>query len=67
MPRQYLRGATAPLVLTFSFPVEMDPPRWKQIVEPAPSRFTRHLELYSPGDLDDEVGSWLREAWTAAA
>ena len=41
-------------------------PRWKQVVEPAPGRFTHHLELRSVDEVDDEVGGWLREAWEAA-
>lgn len=65
-PGQYLRGQTAPLVLTFSFPYRDASPRWKEIVEPTPGRFTHHLELYAVRDLDDEVRSWLRQAWLAA-
>jgi hypothetical protein len=42
-------------------------PRWKQIVEPYPGRFTHHLELRSPGEVDAEVEAWLREAWGLAA
>lgn len=65
-PGQYLKGKTAPLVLTLSFPARDSSPRWKEIVEGAPKRFTHHLELYSLADIDDEVRGWLREAWTAA-
>ena len=65
-PGQYLRGKTAPLVLTLSFASRDSSPRWKQIVEPSPGRFTHHLELYSVADLDDEVRGWLRDAWAAA-
>ena len=66
-PGQYLRGNLSPLVLTLSFR-ERDPsPRWKQVVEPRPGRFTHHLELRSPADVDDEVSDWLRRAWEAAA
>ncbi len=39
---------------------------WTQVVEPAPGRFTHHLELRSPADIDEEVRSWLEEAWTEA-
>ena len=42
-------------------------PRWKEIVEPAPGRFTHHLELWTAGDMDNEVRDWLQEAWTEAA
>ena len=67
MPGRYLRGKHAPLVLTLALQRRDASPRWKEIVEPAPGRFTHHLELYSTADVDDEVRDWLREAWIAAA
>ena len=67
MPGQYLRGKIAPLVLTLALRRRDPSPRWKEIVEPAPGRFTHHLELYGASDIDDEVRRWLREAWEAAA
>jgi len=67
IPGQYLRGRGAPLVLTLSFRQKDSSPRWKEIVEPAPGRFTHHLELYSAKDIDDEVRGWLEQAWTNAA
>ena len=60
IPGKYLRGRGAPLVLTLSFRHKDSSPRWKEIVEPAPGRFTHHLELYSAGDIDDEVRGWLQ-------
>ena len=66
MPGQYLRGKTAPLVLTLSLRSRHPSPRWKEIVEPAPGRFTHHLELYAVDDIDQEVRGWLRDAWQAA-
>ncbi|MEW5872154.1 MAG: DUF5655 domain-containing protein [Chloroflexota bacterium] len=66
MPGKYLRGKTAPLVLTLSFHHRDVSPRWKQIVEPAPGRFTHHLELYSASDIDGEVRNWLWQAWISA-
>ena len=65
-PGQYLRGKTAPLVLTIALRRCDKSPRWKEIVEPVPGRFTHHLELYHTTDIDDEVRSWLREAWELA-
>jgi hypothetical protein len=67
MPGQYLRRKVAPLVLTLGFRRRDASPRWKQVVEPAPGRFTHHLELYSPADIDDEVRAWLEDAWAEAA
>ena len=31
-------------------------------VEPYPGRFTNHLPLFSPADLDEEMWSWVEEA-----
>jgi hypothetical protein len=67
VPDRYLRGGHAPLVLTLSFAQRDNSQRWKQIVEPAPGRFTHHLELHAASEIDDEVRRWLREAWEAAA
>jgi hypothetical protein len=67
VPEMYLRGRQAPLGLTLSFTNRTDSPRWKEIVEPAPGRFTHHLELYSEAEIDDEVRRWLQEEWEAAA
>ena len=66
LPARYLRGRVAPLVLTLSFRHRDASPRWKEIVEPAPGRFTHHLELYAVTDIDDEVRDWLRNVWGAA-
>ncbi len=67
MPDRYLHDGHAPLVLTLSFTKRADSPRWKEIVEPAPGRFTHHLELYSESEVNDEVRCWLQEAWETAA
>jgi hypothetical protein len=66
-PGKYLRGKTAPLVLTLALSRLDASPRWKQVVETAPGRFTHHLEVYNTEDADDEVRGWLREAWMEAA
>ena len=67
MPEMYLRKGDVPLVLTIGLRRRDNSPRWKQIVEPAPGRFTHHLELHSDADIDDEVRRWLQEAWESAA
>ena len=66
MPSTYLHGRHAPLVLTISLRRRDPSTRWKEIVEPTPGRFTHHLELYAPSDIDDEVRAWLQEAWAEA-
>ena len=65
-PGQYLRGPAAPLVLTLFLRRRIDSPRWKEVVEPAPGRFTHHLELFDPAGVDDEVRDWLRLAYAGA-
>lgn len=66
MPGQYLRGAGVPLVLAVGLRRRDGSARWKQVVEPAPSRFTHHLELRAQSEVDDEVRGWLAEAWETA-
>lgn len=66
MPGKYLRGRGAPLVLTIGFRRRDLSPRWKEIVEAAPGRFTHHMEIHSPDDIDDQVCVWLQEAWDQA-
>jgi hypothetical protein len=66
MPGQYLKGKMAPLVLTVLLPCRDGSPRWKEVVEPYPGRFTHHLELHETAEVDEEVEKWLRQAWEAA-
>ena len=67
VPDRHLHGKHAPLVLTLGFRRRDSSPRWKEIVEPYPGRFTHHLELYSAADIDNEVRAWLQAAWETAA
>ncbi|MDM7999950.1 MAG: DUF5655 domain-containing protein [Dehalococcoidia bacterium] len=67
MAGKYLSRRHAPLVLTISLRRRDLSARWKEVVEPTPGRFTHHLELYAASDIDDEVRTWLREAWAEAA
>ena len=66
IPEKHLRRRAAPLVLSVALRRRDSSPRWKQVVEPRPGRFMHHLELTSPGDVDDEVRRWLAEAWEDA-
>ncbi len=67
IPAQYLRGRLAPLVLTISLRHRDRSPRWKEVVEPRPGRFTHHMELFSPEDVDAEVLALVEQAWAEAA
>lgn len=66
IPAHHLRRPAAPLVLTIGVRLHHPSPRWKQVVEPYPGRFTHHLELHDPAEVDGEVCSWLRQAWLQA-
>jgi hypothetical protein len=67
IPDMYLGKVDVPLVLTVGLRRRDGSPRWKQVVEPRRGRFTHHLELHDPSDVDAQVRDWLYEAWTAAA
>lgn len=66
-PGQYLHDDPAPLVVTVALDHHDASPRWKEVVEPHPGTFVHHLEVRRVADIDDEVGTWLRAAWDAAA
>jgi len=55
LPGSYLDREAAPLVITLGFRRRDSSPRWKEIVEPVPGRFTHHLELCSADDIDAQV------------
>jgi Domain of unknown function (DUF5655) len=46
--------------------IAMDRPivsdRFKEVVQPAPGTWMHHLEVRDPGEIDDEVATWLRDA-----
>lgn len=68
IPGQYLKGTgVAPLVLSVFLRSRDPSPRWKQVAEPYPGRFTHHLELFKAAQLDAEVQAWLHQAWELAA
>ena len=66
MPGMYLGGKPAPLVLTLALRRRDPSPRWKEIVEPRPGRFTHHMELRASMDIDEEIRAWLQQAWADA-
>lgn len=66
VPEKHLGRLAAPLVLSVALRRRDRSPRWKEVVEPAQGRFTHHLELRQPDEVDEEVAAWLREAWEGA-
>ncbi|YBV94429.1 DUF5655 domain-containing protein (plasmid) [Phyllobacteriaceae bacterium JZ32] len=65
-PGDYLRGAVPPLVLSIYLRRHDRSPRWKEVTEARPGRFTHHPVLCSAADVDREVKLRLVEAWKAA-
>lgn len=67
-PDRWLRGAdVAPLVLSFAWPRPLSSRRLKEVVPLPRGRFLHHLEVRRVRDIDADVVTWLRSAWTAAA
>ena len=54
------------LVLTLGLPEPLDSRRVAVRVEPYPGRWTHHIVLSRPEDLDEELFSWVREAYAFA-
>jgi len=67
MPGQYLRNATAEVVLSIALGRQDESTRFKEVVHPAPAHWIHHLEIRDLSDLDDEVAGWLGEAADRAA
>ena len=51
------------LVLTLGLPQRLDSPRAAAQCEPYPGRWTVHIVLRAPGDVDGELTEWLRQAY----
>ena len=50
------------VLLSLFLPRPLESPRVAQAVEPYPGRWTNHLILTSPEDLDQELWDWVAEA-----
>lgn len=63
VPAQYLgdRPTFAPLVFSVVLRRRDESPRWKEVVQVGPNRWTHHLEVRSPDQFDGEVLGWMRE------
>jgi len=62
-----LRKAALPpepwLTLTLGLPAPLDSPRAAVQTEPYPGRWTVHLVIHDPAELDDELLGWLELAY----
>lgn len=55
------------LVVTVGLARKLDSPRVAAATEPYPGRWTHHIVLASPDDIDPELLGWVREAAAFAA
>ena len=55
------------LVVTFGLDRKAVSPRIDVATEPYPNRWTHHVTVASPEEIDDEMMAWLREAYGFAA
>ena len=60
-----LRGRR--LIVTFGLPQRVESPRIWQAVEPYPNRWTHHVILRTPEEIDDTLLGWIEEAWRFAS
>lgn len=51
------------LLFSFALGRRLASPRVAQAVEPYPNRWTHHVLLTEPGQLDGEWMGWVEEAW----
>lgn len=65
-PAQYV-ASEVPAVLSIAASHRIESPRFKQVVQPAPTTWMHHLEIRDPSEIDDDVRGWLRVAYEGAA
>ena len=55
------------IVITLGLPAPLDSERIVVKTEPYPGRWTHHIVVSTPEELDEELLSWVREAYDFAA
>ena len=59
LPKRYM-------VITLGLPAPLDSERVAVKTEPYPGRWTHHIVVSSPEELDEELLSWMKTAYTFA-
>lgn len=54
------------MVITLGLPAPLDSERVAAKTEAYPGRWTHHIVVSKPGELDDELVSWIRESYDFA-
>ena len=65
LPRKKCEGA--PIVVTVGLGYRLDSPRVWMAVEPYPNRWTHHILVRTPGEIDQELLGWIDEAYHFSA
>lgn len=64
-PGQYVRSEV-PAVVTIALPRELSSTRFKSVAHPSRGVWVHHIELHGVDEVDDQVRSWLAEAYADA-
>lgn len=51
-------------IVTFGLLTRVDHPRIKHAVEPYPNRWTHHVLVSTPADIDAQLLDWIKQAYT---
>lgn len=63
LPHRPMKGRPeAYLLVTFGLETRLESPRIIEAVEPYRRRWTHHVLITGPGDIDDELLGWVRQA-----
>ena len=52
------------IIVTFGLGAKVEDPRIAVAVEPYPNRWTHHVLVSRPEEVDEKLLSWLQEAYT---
>lgn len=55
------------IVITFGLPRRVESPRIDAAVEAYPGRWTHHILISGPEEIDDELMTWVEEAYSFSA
>ena len=50
------------IVITFGLNYKLESPRIEAASEPYPNRWTHHVLISDPGEIDEELMGWIKEA-----
>ena len=54
------------IIVSFGLSYRLDSPRIEEATEPYPNRWTHHLIIQNPSEIDAEFMSWIKQAYDFA-